>query len=190
MGIRFSGKCDVMPVKTYHPLKSPARSCVFNHVANVIVNANHGITAFQPQQNGTPITRLTCFVSIVTYFVQRTAWKSPEAVSLKPAIWPRSLIASALLKFRPKVPRSAIVPPCQRKAWTTFFLAVSLTPTTCPRLLILWAMLLSPPKVPRSVSVSPCKRKARSAVPGSISASPTTCPRSLISGQSLCHVAK
>src|SRR5438093_1035380 len=180
MGIRFSGKCDVMPVKTYHPLKSPARSCVFNHVANVIVNANHGITAFQPQQNGTPITRLTCFVSIVTYFVQRTAWKSPEAVSLKPAIWPRSLIASALLKFRPKVPRSAMIPPCQRKACNSP-VEVPLAPTTCPWLLIALAVLPieGPPSAPRSVSTPFCQRKARDS-PEPIVFEPTTCPRSLM----------
>ena len=51
-------------------------------------------------------------------FCQRKAsmGKIPDVVLLAPTIPPASLMLLASLKVPPKVPRSAIVPFCQRKA--------------------------------------------------------------------------
>ncbi len=42
---RFSVAACCLTCNAHHSLKSPACSCVFNHVARFIVNANHSIRA-------------------------------------------------------------------------------------------------------------------------------------------------
>jgi hypothetical protein len=44
----FSGKCDVMRVKPHHSLKIAFMLLRRDHVASVIVNANHSVTVFFP----------------------------------------------------------------------------------------------------------------------------------------------
>src|SRR5438034_2195586 len=56
--------------------------------------------------------------SVIVPSCQTKACKSPEAVPLPPTTCPRLLMALALLPIEgpPNVPRSNIVPSCQRKA--------------------------------------------------------------------------
>src|SRR2546428_681347 len=80
--------------------------------------------------------------------------KIPDVVLLAPTISPASLMLLASLKVPPNVPRSVIVPFCQRKAcWNPE--DVLLSPTTCPRPLMPEATLKLPPRVPKSVIVRP-----------------------------------
>ncbi len=77
----------------------------------------------------------------------------PEGIVLLPAIWPASLMAMALLKLPPSVPRSIIVPSSQRNAWQLGARPpqppsdVELKPTTWPRWLMSTAWLNVPPRV-------------------------------------------
>ena len=75
------------------------------------------------------------------------------------------------------VPRSVIVPFCQRTAWPTAPEVVKLTPTICPKSLTPVASL----KAPRSVIVPFCQRKAwkTKGVVDSLRLTPTICPKSL-----------
>src|SRR2546428_719075 len=80
---------------------------------------------------------------------------TPHQVSLlAPTTSPSLLMKAELLIAPPNVPRSVIVPFCQRKAcWNPE--DVLLSPTTCPRPLMPEATLKLPPRVPKSVIVRP-----------------------------------
>src|SRR2546425_2211532 len=111
--------------------------------------------------------------------VQRTACVAPEVVSLEPTICPKSLMLQAkLIVPLGSVPRSVIVPFCQKTAWPTAPEVVKLTPTICPKSLMPVASL----KAPRSVIVPFCQRKAwkTKGVVDSLRLTPTICPKSLI----------
>ena len=102
---------------------------------------------------------------------------------LLPTTWPRSLIARAPLPRPPRVPRSVILPFCQRKACPLAGLRVRLPPITWPWSLIAAALLSSPPSVPSGVIVPFCQRKARPRLP--VPLPPTIWPLSLMSTASL-----
>src|SRR5205823_5089245 len=64
------------------------------------------------------------------------ACHSPDAVSLRPTIWPRSLIAVAPENRPPRVPRSVIFPSRQRNPCIAVPPAASIEPTIQPRSLM------------------------------------------------------
>src|SRR5262245_58346584 len=96
-----------------------------------------------------------------------------------PVTSPRALIAAALLKSPPSVPRSVIVPRSQTHACVSPLL-IQLCPATRPEGLMQQALLLSPPSVPRSCIVPSHRNACSPPVGGVLSLIPTTSPRGLI----------
>ena len=111
-------------------------------------------------------------------------FSSFAAMSLYPTICFRLLIADAVLRFPPSVPRSIILPSSHRNACRTavpspFLALMSLSPTIWPRSLIASATLRIPPSVPRS-RILPSSHRNAWAIPLLVSLKPMIWPLALI----------